>query len=145
MASVLRNYKNIKKVRVEGHTDNKGSKKSNLALSTARAASVRAYLVGKGIDSSRLASEGFGPDKPIASNATNKGREINRRVEFIIVEMKPIGKDVSENQPAPPPPPTQDKGFEIELPDTQKAPPTAPPAPKQEPKKSDAPPVELQF
>ncbi|MBC7794248.1 MAG: OmpA family protein [Clostridia bacterium] len=98
VASVLRSYKNITRVRIEGHTDNSGSARANTALSKLRANSVRAYLVGKGVDSSRLDAEGYGPDKPIASNATNKGREINRRVEFIIVEQKAFGKDVTEGQ-----------------------------------------------
>ncbi len=152
VASVLRNYKNIKKIRIEGHTDNTGSRKGNVQLSAQRAASVRAYLVSKGIDSSRLTSEGYGPDKPIASNANAKGREINRRVDFIITELKPIGKDVTDDQPKPTPPSGSDAGFEIELPGSAapapgpatKAPAPTKPEPKKDPPKSDAP-VELQF
>jgi outer membrane protein OmpA-like peptidoglycan-associated protein len=104
VVAVLKNYKHIKKVRVEGHTDNVGDRKRNLKLSKDRAASVKEYLIDKGIDAGRLESEGFGPDKPIQSNKTAKGREINRRVEFMIVEQTPIGKDVGEGQ-APPTPP----------------------------------------
>jgi OOP family OmpA-OmpF porin len=76
----------IKRVRVEGHTDNVGSPAANRELSQARAASVVAYLVQQGIAADRLVAEGFGPDRPIAPNLTRRGREQNRRVEFHIVE-----------------------------------------------------------
>jgi len=77
---------NVKKVRVEGHTDNRGGKEKNLTLSQARAQAVMDYLVKKGVAASRLASDGFGDTKPIAPNLTARGRELNRRVEFVIVE-----------------------------------------------------------
>ena len=72
------------KVSIEGHTDSQGSDSSNLDLSKRRAASVRAYLVKKGIADQRLASNGYGEAKPIADNATSAGRAQNRRVDFII-------------------------------------------------------------
>lgn len=72
------------RVRIEGHTDSKGSDRKNLKLSRARAASVRKYLVQRGIDSSRLVSEGYGERVPISENRTKAGREQNRRVEFVI-------------------------------------------------------------
>lgn len=75
----------IKKVRIEGHTDNKGKDDYNKDLSRRRALAVKAYLEKKGIDPSRLDAEGFGPDKPIADNKTEVGRAKNRRVEFVIV------------------------------------------------------------
>ncbi|MEK7704744.1 MAG: OmpA family protein [Myxococcota bacterium] len=118
VASVLKNYKHIKKVRVEGHTDNVGNKRKNKKLSQDRAESVREYLLGKGVEADRLVAEGFGQDKPIASNKTPRGKETNRRVEFVIVEQKPIGKDVAEGQtPAtpPPPPPGAEPTFEMDL------------------------------
>ncbi len=67
---------------VQGHTDNVGSPAANLALSRQRAASVVAYLVGKGIDKARLEAKGFGQTKPVAPNTTNAGRAANRRVVF---------------------------------------------------------------
>ncbi|MDR2628093.1 MAG: OmpA family protein [Dysgonamonadaceae bacterium] len=73
-------------VRVNGHTDNVGSEKFNLNLSQNRAKAVYNYLVGKGIAASRLSYEYFGQNSPIASNDTDEGRAINRRVEFEIVE-----------------------------------------------------------
>jgi outer membrane protein OmpA-like peptidoglycan-associated protein len=77
---------NIKKIRVEGHTDNVGFKPANLKLSRARAKAVADFLVAAGVDASRITSEGYGDSKPIAPNLTPKGRELNRRVEFVIVE-----------------------------------------------------------
>jgi outer membrane protein OmpA-like peptidoglycan-associated protein len=73
-------------VLVEGHTDSQGSDAFNMKLSTNRANSVREYLVAGGIESTRLTSIGFGETKPIDTNATAAGREMNRRVEFTIVK-----------------------------------------------------------
>ena len=80
---VLKDYPNIK-VRVEGHTDSVGSAGSNKKLSDKRAASVRSYLVGKGVADGRLSSKGKGEDNPIDTNRTATGRSNNRRVEFHI-------------------------------------------------------------
>lgn len=68
-------------VKLSGHTDNVGKAAKNLQLSKDRAASVRSYLVNKGVDSANIESEGFGSSKPIASNNTAAGRAKNRRVE----------------------------------------------------------------
>lgn len=76
----------IKRMRVEGHTDNRGVKAANLKLSEDRAAAVVDFLVSQGIDRSRLESVGYGDQRPVAPNLTAKGRELNRRVEFIITE-----------------------------------------------------------
>ncbi len=67
---------------VGGHTDNVGSAKLNAKLSAARANSVKAYLVGKGVKSELLSAEGFGPSKPVADNGTKAGRAKNRRIEL---------------------------------------------------------------
>jgi outer membrane protein OmpA-like peptidoglycan-associated protein len=69
-------------VRVSGHTDNTGSAALNKRLSQARAEAVRAYLIEKGVNASRLTAAGYGPSKPIASNKTAEGRAQNRRVEL---------------------------------------------------------------
>lgn len=71
------------KLSIEGHTDNTGNAQHNRDLSTARARGVLGALVGLGIDPARLQSKGFGPDKPIADNATEDGRAKNRRVELV--------------------------------------------------------------
>ncbi|NUO83443.1 OmpA family protein, partial [candidate division KSB1 bacterium] len=69
-------------VEIHGHTDNRGSKALNTKLSLARAEAVKAWLVNKGIAASRITARGIGPDKPIASNDTEAGRQQNRRIEF---------------------------------------------------------------
>jgi outer membrane protein OmpA-like peptidoglycan-associated protein len=74
------------KVRIEGHTDSRGNRALNTRLSQARADSVKAYLVGKGVEADRLDAKGFGPDQPIETNKTAAGRDKNRRVEFVITE-----------------------------------------------------------
>lgn len=73
-------------VEIIGHTDGSGNRNSNIALSKARAEAVKAYLVGKGIDSTTLLTEGLGPDHPVAPNTTEDGRRRNRRIEFRITE-----------------------------------------------------------
>ena len=70
------------KLDIEGHTSSTGSDKINIPLSKSRAAAVYDYMIKKGIDASRLSSEGFGSTKPIADNKTLKGRALNRRVEM---------------------------------------------------------------
>ncbi len=76
----------VKRVKVEGHTDNRGAKPANQALSEDRARAVMEYLVAQGVDKARLESVGYGDSKPIAPNLTARGRELNRRVEFIVLE-----------------------------------------------------------
>jgi outer membrane protein OmpA-like peptidoglycan-associated protein len=76
----------IKKMMIEGHTDNRGGADMNLDLSKRRAASVRSWLVEHGIDGGRLDSEGYGLTRPIESNESDAGRAANRRVEFKITQ-----------------------------------------------------------
>jgi outer membrane protein OmpA-like peptidoglycan-associated protein len=83
---VLNDFPTIKKLRVEGHTDSVGNDAMNMKLSQNRSDSVRKYLESHGIEPRRLESSGFGETKPIASNATEKGRAQNRRTEFNIAE-----------------------------------------------------------
>jgi len=85
---------------VYGHSDNKGGKDYNIRLSRARAASCLQYLVKQGVDQKRLQSEGYGPDKPIADNATDEGRAKNRRVEFKVIEGLD-GGDAEDGSEAP--------------------------------------------
>ncbi len=81
VAGSLREWPEIR-VEVSGHTDSKGAEAYNLRLSSGRAAAVREYLVGKGIDRSRLVSKGYGESSPIAGNDTEANRLRNRRVEL---------------------------------------------------------------
>jgi OOP family OmpA-OmpF porin len=73
-------------VRIEGHTDSRGKRPHNMTLSQSRADSVRQFLIGLGVEGSRMESKGFGPDQPIETNKTAAGREKNRRVEFFITQ-----------------------------------------------------------
>jgi len=71
-------------VRLEGHTDNTGKPDDNLRLSKERAEAVRNYLVGRGVKAERVETVGFGATHPMASNKTEEGRRLNRRVEFFL-------------------------------------------------------------
>ncbi|MBT1689620.1 OmpA family protein [Dawidia soli] len=73
------------KIEISGHTDNSGAAAHNRQLSEKRALSVYNYLISKGIVKNRLIPKGYGPDKPIASNDAENGRQLNRRIEFTIV------------------------------------------------------------
>lgn len=86
VAALLDANPDIKKVRVEGHTDTRGSARTNLRLSQARADSVKAYIVGKGIAAERLEAVGYGEEKPIDAGSTKAAYDQNRRVEFNILE-----------------------------------------------------------
>ncbi len=73
-------------VEVAGHTDNFGSKQVNMVISEKRAEAVKEYLVGRGISPKRIIAKGYGDTKPMASNDQEaEGRELNRRVEFLVV------------------------------------------------------------
>ncbi|MDD3323217.1 MAG: thrombospondin type 3 repeat-containing protein [Paludibacter sp.] len=71
-------------IEVQGHTDNVGGDDFNLNLSNERAASVRGYLVSKGISETKITSHGYGETQPVASNNTKVGKTLNRRVEFVV-------------------------------------------------------------
>jgi OmpA-OmpF porin, OOP family len=73
-------------IQISGHTDSLGSLDYDLHLSTNRARAVQKYLVKRGISAKRLVVKGFGPSKPIDTNATEEGRQRNRRVEFIALQ-----------------------------------------------------------
>jgi outer membrane protein OmpA-like peptidoglycan-associated protein len=74
----------VKKIRVEGHTDDTGPNDKNQKLSQARADAVRDYLIKKGVDSRRLKAKGYGEDKPLDDDTTPEARAKNRRVEFVV-------------------------------------------------------------
>lgn len=75
----------ISRIRIEAHTDNQGDPAANLALSKERARAVADYLIKAGLDASRIESEGYGDTRPVAPNMTPRGRELNRRVDFVIL------------------------------------------------------------
>lgn len=72
-------------IEVSGHTDNVGNDANNLKLSSDRAQAVVQWLLDHGIDTSRLTSKGYGETKPIGSNSSEEGKQLNRRVEFTII------------------------------------------------------------
>ncbi|KAK6020280.1 OmpA family protein [Ostertagia ostertagi] len=84
-ASYLKENPKIK-VEIQGHTDNVGNAKDNVALSTNRAFTVKAILEEFGIEGKRISAKGFGQTKPIADNLSEEGRAKNRRTEFQILE-----------------------------------------------------------
>jgi len=73
-------------VLVEGHTDSTGSEAYNLSLSERRAQAVRSFLVEGGVEASRVLARGYGKGYPIAGNDTAGGRQLNRRVEIVILD-----------------------------------------------------------
>ena len=97
VAQVMVENEQIELIEVQGHTDSTGSAGINRTLSKGRAESVRKYIAGKGVATKRLSSKGFGPDVPLADNATPEGREINRRVEFKILKQGPKKTIVTED------------------------------------------------
>jgi outer membrane protein OmpA-like peptidoglycan-associated protein len=70
---------------VDVYTDNKGSPNDKLTLSRKYAQVITDYLVGKGMDTRRLVPRGFGSTKPIVSNETDEGRNLNRRIDFVVI------------------------------------------------------------
>ncbi len=84
VALVMRARPDIKRIRVEGHTDETGTHEMNMDLSRRRAAAVREYLISRRVRPERLSSEGFGPDRPLAQGRDEASRAKNRRVEFIV-------------------------------------------------------------
>jgi len=89
VAQVLNEHPEVKRVRVEGHTDDQGNDAHNLKLSQDRADAVSIYLMANGVDGERLTAVGYGETQPIESNKTKKGRATNRRVEFVIASEEP--------------------------------------------------------
>jgi outer membrane protein OmpA-like peptidoglycan-associated protein len=86
LADVLKSRGEIKRVEVQGHTDNTGTPEYNQRLSQQRAQAVVDALVRLGVDSSRLEAKGYGQDRPLAPNTTDANRAKNRRVQVIITE-----------------------------------------------------------
>jgi outer membrane protein OmpA-like peptidoglycan-associated protein len=96
----LEENKQITKLLIAGHTDNKGTHEHNMTLSQQRADAVQAWLVSKGISKDRLMTKGYGPDKPIADNDTDEHREQNRRTEFTLWEVDGQLTDAAKSEGA---------------------------------------------
>jgi OmpA-OmpF porin, OOP family len=85
IAAILKAYPSLK-VRIGGYTDNTGDAAANVTLSQARADSVVAELVKLGVDPSRIEAKGYGQDHPVADNATEDGRQKNRRISLHVTQ-----------------------------------------------------------
>ena len=94
IADVIKQHPQIKKIRIEGYASSEGNAQHNRKLSDDRAKSVMKYLGEHGVAASELDAMGYGADHPIADNATEEGREQNRRVEFQILEQDVTQKKV---------------------------------------------------
>lgn len=88
---LLKNYP-IDLVEVAGHTDSVGNEEYNLTLSDKRASAVLDYIVKKGIAKEKLVSKGYGKHEPVATNETEEGRKLNRRVELRILKISKVRK-----------------------------------------------------
>ncbi len=101
IADVLQQNPRIKRIEVQGHTDNTGSADHNKKLSEDRASSVVTWLVNHGVGAERLSPVGFGQTKPLVPNVTANNRAKNRRVQFIIKEQdSPATPDAAPKKPA---------------------------------------------
>ena len=95
LAQILQKYDDTA-ILLEGHTDSTGSEEHNLGLSRARAESVKLYLVQLTVAAPRFSTVGYGEVQPIADNATEEGRQANRRVELAIMandDLKKVAED----------------------------------------------------
>jgi len=89
----MEEHPEIKKIRIEGHTDGVGAPAYNMRLSRARTTSVLTWLTEHGVDASRVEAWACGELHLIADDATEEGRQKNRRVEFMIIDPAPEGTD----------------------------------------------------
>ncbi|MFA6924952.1 MAG: OmpA family protein, partial [Bacteroidales bacterium] len=81
----LLKIKNTMVIEIDGHTDNVGNPESNMKLSQERANSVRDYLIKNGIPAKRVTAKGYGDTQPVDDNATDEGRQKNRRTEVNVL------------------------------------------------------------
>jgi len=86
VATEMKRHPEVRRVRVEGHSDNVGDRDYNRKLSAERARSVRKALIQRGVSGKRLDAVGYGEVQPIATNGTDRGRAKNRRVEFEVIK-----------------------------------------------------------
>lgn len=97
LAKTLNKYEDTN-ILIEGHTDSTGKHDYNMTLSEKRAASVSNYLKTLGVTGVRLTTVGYGPDQPVADNATEAGRKENRRVEVAIFANDKLKKKAEKGE-----------------------------------------------
>jgi len=88
IVAVLFEHPEFTRVRIEGHTDDKGPEKKRVELSQGQADAVLKYLTDRGVSADRLEARGFGDSQPLVPNISPRNREINRRVAFTIVSKR---------------------------------------------------------
>jgi len=95
VAEILKKYPTIK-IEVQGHTDITGARAKNIKLSQARAQAVLEYLVARdsALNRNNFTAVGYGPDKPIADNKTAEGKQLNRRVEFVVLNKEVLQEKI---------------------------------------------------
>jgi outer membrane protein OmpA-like peptidoglycan-associated protein len=86
VANVLSSHPELLMVKIDGHTDSRGTEEANLDLSFRRARSVLEALVSRGIERERLVTQGWGESRPLVEEKTEKEEAINRRVEFLVTQ-----------------------------------------------------------
>lgn len=96
MADALRASPWIRRIRIEGHTDNQSSVQANNSLSVRRARSVMSRLQQYGVEAKRMEAAGHGPSRPIAGNDTERGRAANRRVDIVIID-PPTARELDQH------------------------------------------------
>lgn len=99
IARVLTEHPEVELIEVQGHTDESGTPELNRRLGQERADRVVAWLAQRGIARARLAPKGYGSDKPLADNATEEGRQKNRRVELRVLRAKPSAPPAAPEKP----------------------------------------------
>jgi OOP family OmpA-OmpF porin len=93
--AIMREYPGLR-VKIDGHTDDRGARDKNLDLSRRRADAVKWYLIDLGIAEDRIETEGFGPDQPVADNKGPKGRAKNRRIELHVLPVPQPGAPATQ-------------------------------------------------
>jgi OmpA-OmpF porin, OOP family len=83
----------LKRIEIQGHTDNTGTPDGNVTLSDARANAVRAWLTAHGVTPDRLVAKGYGQTRPLAPNVTANNKSRNRRVQFVILDQEAAATD----------------------------------------------------
>ena len=104
---LLEQQPDLRRIEVQGHTDNLGDARYNRELSQRRAEAVMKWLVEHGVEPMRLTAKGFGPDQPAFDNRTEEGRRQNRRVEFAVIERDTDRAEELHPEPPRPLPPNQ--------------------------------------
>jgi OOP family OmpA-OmpF porin len=104
IAKVMKDHPELKKIEIQGHTDNQGAAALNRMLSRNRAIAVMKALETRGVEATRMTAKGFGPDKPVGANDTEEGRQANRRVQFQITEQDKAAPPPVAPPPVAPPP-----------------------------------------